>query len=86
MKRLTQFVLRLYPADWRARYQAEMEALIKDSGQGWLAVADLLKGAIGMQLKTWPFWKLATALGLAGIVVTAGAAKLLLRLRPATTA
>jgi hypothetical protein len=68
MRRLTRFVLRLYPAAWRKRYRAELEALIEDSGAGWRVIADLLKESIKMQLTTWSFGKLAAVLGLAGLV------------------
>jgi hypothetical protein len=50
MNRLARLAIRLYPASWRTRYGAELEALIQDSGPGWRAVLDLTKGALTMRL------------------------------------
>jgi len=53
--------LRLYPRAWRARYGAEFEALIEQTGPRWRDFADIFKGALDMQLRTIGFWKLAAA-------------------------
>ena len=71
MKRLTRFLLWLYPPAWRERYRDELEALIEDSAPGWRAIPDLLKEAIRMHLTTWSFAKLASVLGLAGLIAGA---------------
>jgi hypothetical protein len=69
MKRFTRFALWLYPAAWRSRYRAELEALIEDSGSNWRVIADLLKESMKMPLTTGSFAKLAAGLGLAGLVL-----------------
>ncbi len=46
MKRL----LRLYPRAWRARYQAEVRALLDASPGGWRDALDLIVGAIDARL------------------------------------
>jgi hypothetical protein len=67
MKRVAQFLMRLYPANWRARYGDEFEALIEDSSLGWRGIVDLVKGAIRMQLSVPVFPKLALMLSVAGL-------------------
>jgi hypothetical protein len=68
MRRVTRFLIRLYPANWRARYGEEFEALLEDSSPGWRAIFDLLKGAIKMQLSVPAFPKLALMLSVTGLV------------------
>jgi hypothetical protein len=53
MNRITRLVLRLYPAWWRTRYGAELEALIEDTGANWWTVLDLSKEGVTMRLVTW---------------------------------
>ncbi len=53
--------LRLYPRPWRARYGAEFEALLEQTGPCWRDFANVVKGALDMQLRTIGFWKLAAA-------------------------
>jgi hypothetical protein len=67
MKRIAQFLTRLYPANWRARYGDEFEALVEDSSPGWPGIFDLVKGAIRMQLSVPAFPKLALMLSVAGL-------------------
>ena len=50
MNRLARLVIRLYPLSWRRRYGVELEALIEDSGAGWMAVLDLTRGALTMRI------------------------------------
>jgi hypothetical protein len=68
MKRIAGLVIRLDPSAWRARYGAEMQALVEDATPGTGVVLDLLKGAIGMQLSVWNFPRLALVLGVVGIL------------------
>jgi hypothetical protein len=72
MKRIAQFLMRLYPANWRARYGDEFEALIEDSSPGWPGIFDLLKGAIRMQLSAPAFPKLALMLSVTGLLAGLG--------------
>jgi hypothetical protein len=54
---LAHVLVRLYPRAWRARYQAEMLALIDDSGLGWGRAVDLVIAAGREHLRTrlgWP--------------------------------
>jgi uncharacterized protein involved in exopolysaccharide biosynthesis len=69
MKGLARFLIRVYPAKWRARYGEEFEALLEDSSSGWPIVFDLLKGAIRMQLSIPSFPKLALMLSFAGLLI-----------------
>jgi uncharacterized protein involved in exopolysaccharide biosynthesis len=69
MKRATRLLIRLYPATWRARYGDEFEALVEDSSPNWIAIFDLLKGAIRMQLSVPSFPKLALMLSIAGLLI-----------------
>ncbi len=73
MNRLATWTLRLYPATWRNRYGEEVATLMEDAGADLPTVLDLFKGAIVMQFSTWSLLKLATILGLAGIMAGAGA-------------
>jgi hypothetical protein len=68
-----RWVLWLYPPAWRARYRAELEALIEDAGPGRGDTFDLLKEAIRMRvLESWPFAQLAIVLGIAGLLAGTG--------------
>jgi len=69
MNRLARWVMRLYPAQWRARYSDEVDALLADTGADARTVADLAKAGVRMQFSTRSFPKLAIALGLAGLVL-----------------
>ena len=44
-RRLALFVLRLYPADWRERYEDEVLALVQAAGPTWRVLPDLVRGA-----------------------------------------
>jgi hypothetical protein len=68
MKRFMRLLIRLYPANWRARYGEEFEALLEDTSPGWTAIFDLLKGAIKMQLSIPAFPKLALMLSITGLL------------------
>ena len=77
MSKLASWMIRLYPKRWRARYGDELGALLADTGADARIVADLCRGGMRMQLKTWPFLKLAFALGLLGLLLGAGIGQLL---------
>lgn len=47
-----RLVVRLYPGEWRERYQDELEAVIEQSGPGWRPALDLARGAALMQFAT----------------------------------
>ncbi len=69
MNRVAHWMMRLYPAPWRARYGDELDALLNDTGADARVVTDLFRGGMRMQLKTWSFLKLAVALGLVGALL-----------------
>jgi hypothetical protein len=48
---MTSFLIRCYPANWRARYGDEFEALLEERPLGPLDVADILLGAFDAQLR-----------------------------------
>jgi capsular polysaccharide biosynthesis protein len=77
MNRMARWMIRLYPASWRARYGDEVEALLSDTGADARIVGDLARGGIRMQLKAWPFPLLAFVLGLAGVLLGAGVSLLI---------
>jgi uncharacterized protein involved in exopolysaccharide biosynthesis len=73
-RRALQWAARLYPAPWRRRYGAEFSALLEESGGGWRALADVLKGALTMRMRSGSPWKFVAACGLLGAVVAGAAA------------
>ncbi len=77
MKRLALLLIRLYPANWRARYGEEFETLLEDSSAGLSSLFDLLKGAIKMQLSAPSFPKLALLLSVTGLAIGFGVSFLL---------
>jgi len=77
MNRLAKWMMRLYPANWRARYGDELDALVSDAGADTRVVTDLLKGGIRMQFKAWSFPALALTLGILGAILGAGVGLLL---------
>ncbi|HVY93079.1 MAG TPA: hypothetical protein VHA14_10035 [Bryobacteraceae bacterium] len=72
MRRIAQWMIRLYPASWRARYGEELDALLSDTGADARIVGDLARGGMRMQMKAWPFALLAVMLGVAGLLAGAG--------------
>ena len=66
---------RLYPRSWRARYGDEFDALLDDAGGGVRVFADVLGGALKMQLLTGSYWRPAALAALAGAIL-AGAISL----------
>ncbi len=77
MNRVARWMIRLYPASWRARYGDEIDALLSDTGADARIVGDLARGGMRMQLKAWPFPLLALMLGLAGLLLGTGIAWLI---------
>jgi hypothetical protein len=49
-----KLLLKLYPAEWLARYGDELEALMYDARIGWRESLDLIKGAIDMRVRLQP--------------------------------
>jgi hypothetical protein len=45
------FLIRCYPARWRARYGDEFEAILEERPLGPFDVADILLGAVDAQLR-----------------------------------
>jgi capsular polysaccharide biosynthesis protein len=52
MRRLVQFLARLYPLSWRSRYEAEFQALLDDINPTWRTALNIVTGAVAMQLRT----------------------------------
>lgn len=77
MNRLARWIMRLYPAQWRARYGEEVDALLSDTGADARTVADLARGGVRMQFSSWSFLKLTVTLGLVGILLGAAISVLL---------
>lgn len=71
MKRGIRWAVRLYPARWRRRYEAEFDALLEDSKWGWRDLIDILRGAILMRLQFSSGGKIVAGLGVAGLVIAA---------------
>jgi uncharacterized protein involved in exopolysaccharide biosynthesis len=51
MSRLLRIIVWLYPADWRRRYQCELEALLDDLPPGWPRFLDLFREAVTMRIQ-----------------------------------
>ena len=71
MRRLAQWMMRLYPARWRARYGDELDALLAETGADARVVLDLFRGGVRMQFSTWSFARLAVVLGISGLILGA---------------
>jgi len=71
MRRLVEWGVRLYPAQWRARYGDEFLALIEDAPPRWRDVWDVLRGALAMQLTSGSFIKMVAAFAIAGMLAAA---------------
>src|SRR5688500_4593062 len=53
MRRLIDFLAKLYPSWWRERYGAEFDALVKDQAATMRTAINVLSGALLMQIRTW---------------------------------
>jgi len=69
MKRIIQFVSRLYPASWQRRYGVEFDALLEDVHSNWHTLLNVLRGVVEMQLRTWNGGKILVIAGMAGALV-----------------
>jgi hypothetical protein len=69
MRQLIHWTARLYPAVWRDRYGEELDALIEDIQPQWEDLFSILLGALRMQMTTWNYVKIVTAVALAGALV-----------------
>lgn len=65
MNRLVRLAARLYPKSWKERYGAEFDALLEDTGTDARTAADVLVGALLMQIKSWKWILPAVALAAA---------------------
>ena len=74
MKRWIALASVLYPRSWREEYGEEFSALLDDVRPRWRVFANVLGGAIRMQITNGTNWlKLALAMAIAGAIVAAGA-------------
>ena len=69
MKLLIRCAAGLYPSAWRARYGAELEALVEDMDCGWLEFLDICKGAMKMQILSGGAWRFVAACAVAGLAI-----------------
>lgn len=65
MKPPLDWLLRLYPAAWRARCQAKLAALIGDTGGLWRHIPGVVWEAAKLRAVTWRFVPALATLGLA---------------------
>jgi hypothetical protein len=73
MKRWIRWAAWLYPALWRTRYSAEFEALLDDAPLRWGDLADVVRGALLMQMtNVMTYGKMALLVGLAGALLVGG--------------
>ena len=74
MKRWMRLAARLYPRGWRERYSEEFDALIEDYHPSWREFADVVRGAVKMQIRMGRgYLKIVGAMAALGAIV-AGAA------------
>ena len=69
MKSIVRILARLYPASWRARYGAELDALLEDVTPSARQALDVFLGAMNMQITTWNFGKIVAVSALAGLAL-----------------
>ncbi len=73
MKRWIRLAAVLYPRSWREEYGTEFSALLDDVRPRWRVFANVLGGAIRMQISRGTNWlKLAVAMAAAGAIVALG--------------
>ena len=85
MRQLIRWVARLYPAGWRERYAAELDALIDDIQPKWQDLFNVLLGALRMRMATGNCLKIVASAGLAG-ALAAGVGALMIEDRYVSTA
>lgn len=52
MRRLLDYLVRLYPQEWRHRYEDEFHALLDDVPLRWMHVFDVARGAVSMRMRS----------------------------------
>ena len=67
MRRVMKLLARLYPAEWRARYGAEYEALLEEGTPRMRDVADVVWVGIKMQAMSRGFVRVVLPCALAGM-------------------
>jgi capsular polysaccharide biosynthesis protein len=72
MSRMIRFLARLYPRSWRERYGAEYAALLEDVRPDGRTAANVLTGALAMQVRNWKSWGILAGSALLGAAVIAG--------------
>jgi hypothetical protein len=73
MRRLLALSAKLYPRAWRERYGAEFDALMEDVEPDWQELANILGGAVKMQMKSsTAYLKLAAAMAVLGALAALG--------------
>jgi hypothetical protein len=72
MRRWIALAAKLYPRKWRERYGPEFDALVEDVEADWQELANVLGGAVKMQVTNGlGYLKLATAMAVAGALAAA---------------
>ena len=70
MRRWMLLAAKLYPRAWRERYSEEFEALLEDYRPNWREVADVMRGAVKMQIKMGKgYLTIVAAMAVAGAIV-----------------
>ena len=73
MKRFILLIARLYPRSWREEFGEEFDAVLDDVKPSWRVFANILGGAIMMQIATGTNWlKLAAATAVVGAIAALG--------------
>jgi capsular polysaccharide biosynthesis protein len=73
MRRWIALSAKLYPRRWRERYGVEFDALMEDVEPDWRELANVLGGALKMQMKSeTAYWKLAAVMAAIGAVMALG--------------
>jgi capsular polysaccharide biosynthesis protein len=74
MRRWILLAANLYPRAWRVRYGEEFQALLEDVSPGWRELADVIGGALKMQITRGTMHlRTIAALAVAGMVLAAAA-------------
>jgi len=73
MKRWIRFVALFYPRGWREEFGDEFDAVLDDIRPGWRVFANVLRGAVEMQISEGGNWiKIAGAMAALGALVALG--------------
>ena len=71
MKRLLRFALQLYPAEWRKRYGAELDALLGDMNVGARDLPDVIKAGVLLRLRSLSLPLSLASFSVAGMAIAA---------------